>query len=82
MQRSDETVEVILRTVVSVDQFSVYGAVTGMCEELAWGIYKYSKGTGKPVALDNLETMVMPPEVSTTDQISPTDARVRGKLVA
>ena len=52
-----------------------------MCEELAWEIPKCSKGTGKPVRLDNLETMVMPPEVSTTDQISPTDARVQGNLL-
>ena len=29
---------------------------------------KCSKGTGKPVAPDNLETTVMPPEVSTTDR--------------
>ena len=38
-------------------------------------------GYGEPVALDNLETMVMPPEVSTTDQTSPTDARVQGFLL-
>ena len=30
---SDETVEVILRTVTSVNQLSVYGAVAEMCEE-------------------------------------------------
>ena len=52
-----------------------------MCEELAWEFFKFSKGTEKPVALDNLETMVMPPEVSTTDQNSPTDARVPGNLL-
>ena len=77
---SDETVEVILRTVISVNQLSVYGAVADMCEELAWEISKCSKGTEKPVALDNLETMVMPPELSTTDQISPTDGRVQNLL--
>ena len=48
---SDETVEVILRTVISVNQLSVYGAVAEMCEELAWEISKCSNGTGKPVAL-------------------------------
>ena len=77
----DETVEVILRTVVSVIQLSVYGAVAEMCEELPWEISKRSKGTEKPVAHDNLETMEMPPVVSTTDQISPTDARVQGNLL-
>ena len=42
---------------------------------------KNSKGTEKPAALDNLETVVLPPEVSTTDQIFPTDAGVQGNLV-
>ena len=78
---SDETVEVVLRTVISVNQLSVHGAVADMCEELAWEISKCSKGTGKPEAPDNLETMVMPPELSTTDQISPTDARAQGNLL-
>ena len=78
---SDETVEVILRTVISVNQLSVYGAVADMCGEVDWEISKCSKGTENPVALDNLETMDMPPEVSTTDQNSPTDARVQGNLL-
>ena len=79
---SDETVEVLLCTVFSVSQLSVYGAVLEMCEELAWEVAKFSKDTEKPVAPENLETMVTPPEVSTTDQISPTDVREQGKLVA
>ena len=78
---SDETVEVILRTIISVNQLSVYGTVADMCGELAWEISKCSKGTGKPLAPDNLETMLMPPEVSTADQTSPTDARVHENLL-
>ena len=39
------------------------------------------EGTGKLLALDNLETMVIPPEVSTTDQASATDARVQGNVL-
>ena len=74
---SDETVEVILPTVVSVNQLSVHGAVVEVCEEVAWEIFQMFECTGKKVALDNLETMVMPTEVSTTDQISPTGARVQ-----
>ena len=35
----------------------------------------------KPVALQNLETMVMPPKLSTTNQTSQTDARVQGNLL-
>ena len=78
---SDETVEVILRTVISVNQLTVYGAVADMCGELTWDTSKSSKGAGKPRLIDNLESMVMPPEASTTDQTSPTDARVQGNLL-
>ena len=60
---SDETVEVILRTVISVNQLSTNGAVADVCGELAWEVSRHSKGTGKPVEPENLETMVRPPEV-------------------
>ena len=46
-----------------------------MCEGLAWEISKCSEGTGRPVAPNDSETWVMPPDVSTTDRISPTDER-------
>ena len=78
---SDEIVEVIPRTVISVNQLSVYGTVAEMCGELAWEIFKNSKGTEKPVALENLETMVMPPEVSTTNQTSQAGAGVQVNLL-
>ena len=45
---SDETTEVILRTVISVIQLSIYEAVADMCGELAWEVSRRSKGTGKP----------------------------------
>ena len=50
----DKRAEVVLHTIISVNQHSIYGAVADMCGELAC-----SKGTGKPVAPDNLETMVI-----------------------
>ena len=78
---SDETVEVILRTIISVNQLSVYGAVAEMCEELAWEISRNSMGTEKPVAPEKLETVVMAPEVLTTNQTSQTDAGVQGNLL-
>ena len=78
---SDETVEVILRTVISVNQLSIYGSVSDMCGELAWEISRHSKGTDKLVAPENPETMVMPPEMSTTNQTSQTDAEVQGNLL-
>ena len=60
---SDETVEVILRTLISVNQLSIHGAVADMCGELAWEVSRHVKGTGKPVEPENLETMVRPPEM-------------------
>ena len=53
---SDDTTELILQTVVSVNQLSVYGAVADLCGELA----SNSRGTGKPAVNVNLESMVIP----------------------
>ena len=53
---SDYTSELILRTIVSGNQLSVYGAVADLCRELA----RNSRGTGKPAANENLESMVIP----------------------
>ena len=46
----DETIELILRTVISVD-----GAAADMCGDFAWEVSRNSKGTGKPEALENLD---------------------------
>ena len=61
---SDEIVEVILHTVVSVNQLSVYEQMVQMCEEFVQEMSKSSWSTGKPVAPDNLKSMEMSPEVS------------------
>ena len=39
-----------------------------MCDELAWRIAGCSENTGKPVAQNNSETMVMPTELSRTNE--------------
>ena len=70
---SDDTIQLILRTVISVNQLSVYGAVADSRRELA----RDSRGTGKPAANENLESMVIP----TTNPISQTDAEVQGSLL-
>ena len=59
---NNETVEVVLRIIISVNQLSIYGAVAGMCEELDWAISKRSEGTERFVAPNDSETMVMPTE--------------------
>ena len=48
-----------------------------MCRELA----KDSRGTGKPGATGNLESMDIPTEVPTAKPISQTDAEVQGNLL-
>ena len=73
----DETIELILRTVISDNQLSVYGAVADLCEELA----RDSAGAGKPAANDNLESMAIPTEIPTANPISQTDLSVQGNLL-
>ena len=45
---SDDTIELILRTVISVNQLSVHGAVADLCIEMA----RDSRGAEKPAATD------------------------------
>ena len=61
---SDETIELILRTDMSVNQFSVYRAVADLCGELA----RDSKGTERAGAPENLESMVIPTEFPTDNK--------------
>ena len=77
----DETAEVVLRTIISVNQLSVYGAVADMCRELAWRISGCSERTGKLVAQDNPETTATPTELTTTTKSLRTDDNVEGNLL-
>ena len=74
---SDETIELILRTIISINRLSVCGAVADLCKELAGD----SSGAGKPATNENLESMVIPTEFPTADPISQTDAEVQRKLL-
>ena len=47
----NENIELLLRTVISANQFSVYGAVAELCNELSEGV----GALGKPDAPDHLE---------------------------
>ena len=49
----DENIELLLRTVISANQLSVYGTVADLCNELSEGI----GASLKPDAPDHLETM-------------------------
>ena len=72
---SDDTIELILGTIISVNQLSVYGAVSDLCREIA----RNSRGMGeKPAANENLESMVIPTEILTAATVSPIDHEVQG----
>ena len=71
----------VLRTNVSVNQLSIYGAVADVCDELACRDSGCSEGTGKLVAQNNAETMVMPTEFSRTNKTHRTNEIVQGNLL-
>ena len=73
-----EMVEVVLRTIVSVNQLGVYGAVPDMCDELTWRI---SGCLRRLVAEDNSETVVMPTDLSTTNETLRTNETLQGNLL-
>ena len=74
---SNETVELILRTTISVNQLSIYGALADLCKELA----KDSPSTIKHAEYENLESMVVSTEFLIANSFSQTDAEVLRKLL-
>ena len=68
-----KTIELILRTIISVNQLRMYGAVADLSKELA----RDSSSAGKPAAKENLESMVIPTELPIADPISHTDAEYK-----
>ena len=74
---SDDTIELILRTIISVNQLGVFGAVADLFGELA----KDSRGTGEPAENEIWESMVVPTELPNANPISQTDDEVQGNLL-
>ena len=72
---SEENIELILHTIISVNQLSVYGAVADLCKELS----NDSEVAGKPAANEDLEPMEIPTELPTADPH--TNARLEGNLM-
>ena len=66
---SADTIELILRTIISVNQLSVNGAVAD------------SRGTAKLAAMEKCESMVKPTEFLIANLMSQTDAEVQGNLL-
>ena len=60
---SEENIELILHTIISVTQLSIYGAVADLCKELS----NDSEVAGKPAANEDLEPMEIPRELPIPD---------------
>ena len=71
----EETIELILRTIISVNQLSIYGAEADLCKELS----KYSEIAGKLAANEDLESMEIPSELPMADPH--TNAELQGNLL-
>ena len=76
----DKTVQVVLRTIISVNQLRIYGAVADMCDEMACRMSDCSERTGELVDQNNPETTVISTELMTTNK-SQTDENVQGNLL-
>ena len=61
-----DAVEVVLRTIICVNQLCVHGAAADMCDELTSRISDCSGSTGRLVAELKSEIMVVPTDLSTT----------------
>ena len=61
--KNDENIELLLRTVISANQLSVYGAVADLCNELSEDF----RALWKPEALDYLDTTEIPSGRSTAE---------------
>ena len=72
---SEENIELILRTIISVHQLSIYGAVADLCKELSTA----SEVAGKPAANEDVETTEIPTELPIADPH--TNAKLQGNLL-
>ena len=55
-----ENIELLLRTVISSNQLSIYGATADLCDEVSHGI----TAPLKPAAPDHLEKLEIPTDLS------------------
>ena len=78
---NNKTVEVVLRTIVSVSQLSIYATVADMCEELAWKISKRSEGTERPVVPNDFRDHGCANRIADNKSNPPTDERVQGDVL-
>ena len=75
---SDDTAELVLRTVISVNQVSINGGVADLCEESS----RDSPSAKKAPADENWGSIVKPTEFTTANPVLQTDAEVTRKRVA
>ena len=56
-----DTIETVFRTIIPVNQLSIYGAVSELCEEYSI----YQKSTGRPVVAEQSDPFFAPADLST-----------------
>ena len=71
----EETIELILRTMISANQLIIYGGVADLCKDLS----QDSEVAGKPAVNEDLEPMEMPTELPIADPH--TNAELQGNLL-
>ena len=71
----EENIELILRTVIYVNQLSIHGAVADLCKELC----KDPEVAEKPAGKEGLESMEIPTVLPTADPH--TNAELQGHLL-
>ena len=77
-----DTAELIVRTIVSVSQLRIYGAVSDWCEELAERISNYSEqSAGRLAPKDKSETTMAPTAVSAATNPLLTNSPEQGNLL-
>ena len=70
---SHENIEMLLRIVVSANQLSIYGGVADLCKEVPEDL----RAPVKPAALDRLEQMEIPPDLSIAEKFYQCTAMVK-----
>ena len=72
---SIDNIELLLRTMISANQLSIYGAIADLCNELSEDLW----APEKPAAPDHWETMEIPTDFSKAE--NSTNAQQRRNLV-
>ena len=72
-----ETIETVFRTIISVSQLSIYGAVSDLCDEYS----KCQARTGRPVLGGQYDPLIEPASLLMTTPTSSTEVPAQEDLL-